>query len=199
LASTEGRLCACLYRRADDTVLTTDCPVGLRALRRRVSGTAAAVFALIGTIGTVAFGQGRKKESCPPQTRITQKELVPRSAETILTGHVMDANGAMIPEAKVTLRNANTKEIQIATSDEEGRFQFSAIPPGKYSVTIERSYFSKHSIKDIQIRNNQATNVDVNLHVDKNSELIGVIVTGDEIDAPGTTTINQKLLRSLPH
>jgi hypothetical protein len=33
---TEGRLCVRFYRRADGTVLTQDCPVGLRALRRRM-------------------------------------------------------------------------------------------------------------------------------------------------------------------
>lgn len=31
----EGRLCATLYRRGDGTVLTTDCPVGWHAVRRR--------------------------------------------------------------------------------------------------------------------------------------------------------------------
>src|SRR5205814_4285456 len=31
----EGKLCARIYRRYDGTVLTKDCPVGLRAVRRR--------------------------------------------------------------------------------------------------------------------------------------------------------------------
>src|ERR671916_798746 len=44
IKSQEGRLCARLYRRADGTVLTRDCPVGLRALRRRMSKTAGAVL-----------------------------------------------------------------------------------------------------------------------------------------------------------
>src|SRR5258706_6218808 len=47
IASTEGRLCARLFRRADGTVLTKDCPVGLRALRRRVAQRTAAIFAAI--------------------------------------------------------------------------------------------------------------------------------------------------------
>lgn len=33
----EGRLCVRFYRRADGTVLTKDCPVGLQAIRRRLS------------------------------------------------------------------------------------------------------------------------------------------------------------------
>jgi hypothetical protein len=34
----EGRLCVRYYHRADGTILTGNCPVGLRALKRRVSG-----------------------------------------------------------------------------------------------------------------------------------------------------------------
>lgn len=47
VARKEGRLCVRFYRRADGTVLTRDCPVGLAALRRRVAalcGTAAALL-----------------------------------------------------------------------------------------------------------------------------------------------------------
>ena len=36
LRETEGRLCARLYRRADGTILTENCPAGLRAIGRRV-------------------------------------------------------------------------------------------------------------------------------------------------------------------
>jgi len=51
LRRTEGRLCVRFYRRADGTVLTADCPVGLAAVRRRLrilgSAVAAAFLALI--------------------------------------------------------------------------------------------------------------------------------------------------------
>jgi hypothetical protein len=46
LRQAEGRLCVRLYRRADGTVLTDDCPVGLRRLRRTaalITGAAAAL------------------------------------------------------------------------------------------------------------------------------------------------------------
>jgi hypothetical protein len=36
--SAEGRLCVRYYTRTDGTILTGNCPVGLRALKRRVSG-----------------------------------------------------------------------------------------------------------------------------------------------------------------
>ena len=43
----EGRLCVRYYRRADGTILTEDCPVGWARIKRRVSGAATAVAALI--------------------------------------------------------------------------------------------------------------------------------------------------------
>ena len=43
IANHEGRLCVRFYRRADGSILTRNCPVGLQAIRRRVSGIAKAV------------------------------------------------------------------------------------------------------------------------------------------------------------
>src|SRR5436305_97227 len=35
ISQTEGRLCVRFYRRKDGSIITQDCPVGLRALKRR--------------------------------------------------------------------------------------------------------------------------------------------------------------------
>ena len=43
IGRTEGRLCVRYFRRADGSVMTKDCPVGLRAIRRRMSYVARAV------------------------------------------------------------------------------------------------------------------------------------------------------------
>jgi hypothetical protein len=43
----EGRLCVRYYRRADGTILTRNCPVGLHALRRRLSRLASAVVTMV--------------------------------------------------------------------------------------------------------------------------------------------------------
>lgn len=50
IEETQGRLCGRIYRRKDGTVLTQNCPVGLRAVRRKLAGlvgriAAAVVFA----------------------------------------------------------------------------------------------------------------------------------------------------------
>ena len=47
LNQTEGRLCVRFYRRTDGIILTQDCPVGLRALRRRLSRLRTAVVSSV--------------------------------------------------------------------------------------------------------------------------------------------------------
>src|SRR6185436_5457223 len=45
IARNEGRLCVRFYRRGDGSIITQDCPVGLRAIQRRVSYLAKAIIA----------------------------------------------------------------------------------------------------------------------------------------------------------
>ena len=47
IARNEGRLCVRFYRRRDGSIITKDCPVGLRAIRRRVSYVARAIGSLV--------------------------------------------------------------------------------------------------------------------------------------------------------
>ncbi|HEY3243925.1 MAG TPA: hypothetical protein VGM03_11300 [Phycisphaerae bacterium] len=58
----EGRLCVGFYRRADGTILTANCPVGLRAARRRLAKLVAAfggVIALLAEGIAVLGSSGR--------------------------------------------------------------------------------------------------------------------------------------------
>ena len=52
VASRQGGLCARFYRRADGTMLTQDCPKGLRAVVRRVSRWAGAALSAITVISS---------------------------------------------------------------------------------------------------------------------------------------------------
>lgn len=55
IVATEGRLCVRYYRRRDGSIITQDCPVGLQAIKRRVSyalkAIAAATFTFLSVIG----------------------------------------------------------------------------------------------------------------------------------------------------
>ena len=55
----EGHLCMRFYQRADGTVMTADCPIGLRAWRRRVR----TMVALAATLLLLAFGLSAQPQS----------------------------------------------------------------------------------------------------------------------------------------
>jgi len=70
----EGRLCVRFFRRADGTVLTQDCPVGLEKVRRRlrrIGNAVAAAFAALFVAGcggtTTDEGTPRPPEHTPPE------------------------------------------------------------------------------------------------------------------------------------
>src|SRR5947209_8884793 len=59
ITNTEGRLCVRFYRRGDGTVLTRNCPVGLRALKQRASRIAGATLsAVLGFFAGVGLDLG---------------------------------------------------------------------------------------------------------------------------------------------
>lgn len=64
IAEKEGRLCVRFYRRADGTVLTQDCPVGLRAVRLRLLRMGGAVAAMAGVL---AASIGLRLRVAPPE------------------------------------------------------------------------------------------------------------------------------------
>lgn len=59
----EGRLCVRFYRRADGTILTRNCPVGLRILVRRISRVAGTVLAAAMSLGSALAQNAPQKHN----------------------------------------------------------------------------------------------------------------------------------------
>jgi hypothetical protein len=73
--SVEGRMCVRFYRRADGTLLTDDCPVGLQAVRRQFKiavGVATATIVLM--FGTVLTALGFTRVGDPNGRRLRDIE-----------------------------------------------------------------------------------------------------------------------------
>jgi len=70
LARENGDLCLRLYRRADGTVLTDDCPVALRFARHTLRGAVRLGWlvrgALLATLSLAAFGLWRNRQTSTP-------------------------------------------------------------------------------------------------------------------------------------
>src|SRR5580698_11462015 len=49
---------------------------------------------------------------------------------------VTDATGAIVPAAKVVLKNEATNGLRDSVTNNSGNFDFPSVPPGSYSVTV---------------------------------------------------------------
>lgn len=97
IAEKEGRLCVRFYRRPDGTVLTDDCPVGLRAVRagyRKVTTAVASFLALL-VAGSAALAGERNNasdksaEKCVKQPGTTQPIMGDVAAPRPLMGEMI--------------------------------------------------------------------------------------------------------------
>jgi hypothetical protein len=96
LAAREGNVCVRLYKRADGTVLTSDCPVGVRKRRRRRAAFGAVGAGLMAAAGAVGLSARTPRVATgTPEPMVTamgaatvevQGEAVPTTAPTV-TGH----------------------------------------------------------------------------------------------------------------
>ena len=71
---------------------------------------------------------------------------VPSKSQTgsgVIRGAVQDATKAVVPRAKVELRNQDTNIAREATTSTEGGYFFGGIPPGKYELSVEAQGFKK--------------------------------------------------------
>src|SRR5450432_120651 len=53
-----------------------------------------------------------------------------------LTGIVSDASGAVVPNASVIMKNADSGDVRKTVSNGEGYFTITAVQPGTYIVTV---------------------------------------------------------------
>ena len=58
-----------------------------------------------------------------------------------VTGQVLDPNGAIVVDAKVTLTNVTTGEKREVTTNESGVYTIANAPAAKYELTVEKSGF----------------------------------------------------------
>lgn len=101
IANAEGRLCVRYYKRADGSIITQNCPVGLAALKRRVSRAATAFLsAVIGFFGGVglfaAFGENESKWNGQVMGAIAVEKHTPPVVEVIQGQMIYEEKGEMV-------------------------------------------------------------------------------------------------------
>ena len=82
----------------------------------------------------------------------------PQFGGTIL-GTVLDANGAEISDALVTLEDTGSKVDRTLTTDASGFFKFDAVEPGRFSLTVTSTGFTPWVSPDFALETGQCYDV----------------------------------------
>ncbi len=201
VAGTEGRLCARLFRRADGTVITKDCPVGLRAIRRRVARIGGAVFTAILSLTATIAGQkpaAKDKSTCQQQVTVTKSNAETNPETGSISGTVVDPNGGLVAGVKVKVARRNCATLATVTTDEKGEFQFRALSPDIYELTFESKQFTSLKITDVNLGDKEGITIAAILRLRKVEKLIGVAIW-EPLETTTTTIFSGDLIRRLPH
>ncbi len=80
-----------------------------------------------------------------------------------LTGSVVDASGASVPDASVTLTNASSGNVRKTVTNASGYYAVPAIPAGTYTLTVEAKGFQKSEVKDFALNSADERKIDVTM------------------------------------
>ena len=118
-----------------------------------------------------------------------------------ISGTVADASGAVIPGATVTLTDDATGSKRETVSNHAGVFNFAAVPPATYTITISANGF--RSWEQRQITMNQGNNLNVpNIKLEVGTSKQEIQVVGNEVMVPTDTgavthTLNEQMITEL--
>jgi Carboxypeptidase regulatory-like domain/TonB dependent receptor len=105
-----------------------------------------------------------------------------------IQGVVTDSQGAAVSGATVTLKNLETNQTLTATTDDNGIYNFNALPSSKYSLTVEKAGFKKKVLENVGVIAEQANALNIQIEVGQVTE--SVTVNGDSTPLIDTETAN---------
>jgi hypothetical protein len=129
---------------------------------------------------------------------------VPSVAQTTsgtILGIVTDNSGAAVPGANVTLTNVDTEVKNTATSDGNGAYQFVNMPPGNYTVDIEKTGFAHQRSGPAALEVQGSLKIDATLQVGDVAQTVTVNTTVPIVETqPGSLgqTVEGKVVQQMP-
>jgi hypothetical protein len=90
-----------------------------------------------------------------------------------VTGVVTDPNGAVVPNATVTITNPVTRFTRTATTGDDGSFRFGDVPPNNYHITVAATGFNPGH-QDLVVQTSVPISIKIPLTVAGTSETVTV-------------------------
>ena len=118
-----------------------------------------------------------------------------------LSGAVRDSSGAVVPSAKIVLRNVATGVENTTTSNGAGAYLFLAITPGRYTVQASAPGFAERQVPEFTLTVGQAATIDFALTVGSQTTVVTVQGAAPQLETSTAdlgTVIGTKQVADLP-
>ena len=125
----------------------------------------------------------------------------PQASSSSLRGTVTDPSGRALPGATIVIANPESKLTRTVTSGGLGDYQFVALPPGTYTLTVTATGFAHYEQTGVQLLVNTPATANVQLKVGATSELITVTSEApvlNLVDASIGNPFNETQVKQIP-
>ncbi len=117
-----------------------------------------------------------------------------------LTGSVVDPSQAVVPNAKVSIKNVASGDTRRTVTNQDGYFTFSSLPVGPvYELNVETAGFTPYRATDLTFSGAETKSINIALKVGTTTDTIDV-VSGIEavptVSGEKSSTLSQKELQN---
>ena len=113
-----------------------------------------------------------------------------QSSTTSLRGTVSDPQGAVLPDAAVTLSGSATGFSKSTKTDRDGVYQFLQLPPGTYTLTVNKPGFAPLKENNLQLLVNVPATSDLSMRIKGEVNVVDVTSTGVQVNSQDATIGN---------
>jgi hypothetical protein len=133
---------------------------------------------------------------------IGSTQLVAQTQSTgDVAGVVTDPSGAVVPDAKISLKDNTKGNSQDAVTDRNGSYRFYLLPPGSYSVTVSVQNFQTQT-RTADVAVGQIANLNFQLSVGASSSTVTVTEAAPLLSSDNgnvATTLTQEQVSQVPN
>lgn len=117
------------------------------------------------------------------------------------TGVVIDATGAFVPGATVTVRNEKTGEDRMTTSNPQGRYVVPNLKPSAYTIKVAFKDFAPLEYTGMPLAIGQEFSLDLQLHPAGVTETVSVVADAAVLDLSSArmgANVSEREVQGLP-
>jgi hypothetical protein len=107
-----------------------------------------------------------------------------------IVGNVTDATGAAVGSTPVTITNLGTNEKRTQNTNNDGFYQFVNLPPGQYSVEVEKTGFRRIVQSPVTVQTQTTTKIDLALQIGELTQTVEV-TSQTPLLQPETSSLGQ--------